>query len=43
MNHEIYTALSGALANDRRQEICANNLANINSGGFRRDVPIFAT
>ncbi|NPA24788.1 MAG: flagellar hook basal-body protein [Deltaproteobacteria bacterium] len=43
MNHEIYTALSGALANDRRQEICANNLANINSGGFRRDVPLFAT
>ena len=43
MNHEIYTALSGALANDRRQEICANNLANINSGGFRRDVSIFAT
>jgi flagellar basal-body rod protein FlgG len=43
MNHEIYTALSGALANDRRQEITANNLANVNSGGFRRDVPLFAT
>ncbi len=43
MNHEIYTALSGALANDRRQEVTANNLANINSGGFRRDVPLFAT
>lgn len=43
MNHEIYAALSGALANDRRQEITANNLANINSGGFRRDVPLFKT
>ena len=43
MNHEIYTALSGALANDRRQEITAHNLANVNSGGFRRDVPLFAT
>ncbi|MCK5540518.1 MAG: flagellar hook basal-body protein [Deltaproteobacteria bacterium] len=43
MNHEIYTALSGAMANDRRQEITANNLANVNSGGFRRDVPLFAT
>ncbi len=43
MNHEIYSALSGALANDRRQEITANNLANVNSGGFRRDVPLFAT
>lgn len=43
MNHEIYTALSGALANDRRQEVTANNLANVNSGGFRRDVPLFAT
>ncbi|MCD6534376.1 MAG: flagellar hook basal-body protein [Deltaproteobacteria bacterium] len=43
MNHEIYTALSGALANDRRQEITANNLANVNSGGFRRDIPMFAT
>jgi len=43
MNHEIYAALSGALANDRRQEVTANNLANINSGGFRRDVPLFKT
>ena len=43
MNHEIYTALSGALANDRRQEITAHNLANVSSGGFRRDVPLFAT
>ena len=43
MNHEIYSALSGALANDRRQEVTANNLANVNSGGFRRDVPLFAT
>ncbi len=43
MNHEIYSALSGALANERRQEITANNLANVNSGGFRRDVPLFAT
>ncbi|MBN2809588.1 MAG: flagellar hook-basal body protein [Deltaproteobacteria bacterium] len=43
MNHDIYTALSGALANDRRQEVTANNLANINSSGFRRDVPLFAT
>ncbi|MCK5679498.1 flagellar hook basal-body protein [bacterium] len=43
MNHEIYSALSGALVNERRQEITANNLANVNSGGFRRDVPLFAT
>ncbi|MBN2706395.1 MAG: flagellar hook basal-body protein, partial [Deltaproteobacteria bacterium] len=42
MNHEIYTALSGALANERRQEITANNLANVNSGGFRREVPLFS-
>ncbi|HDS15803.1 MAG TPA: flagellar hook-basal body protein [Proteobacteria bacterium] len=43
MNHEMYSALSGALSNERRQEIIANNLANVSSGGFRRDVPLFAT
>lgn len=42
MNHEIYTALSGALANERRQELVAHNLANVNSGGFRRESPLFS-
>jgi flagellar basal-body rod protein FlgG len=41
MNHGIYTALSGALANHRRLDIAANNLANLNTGGFKREFPVF--
>jgi flagellar basal-body rod protein FlgG len=33
----IYTALSGALAQQRRVESVSNNLANVNTPGFKRD------
>ncbi|MBN2333729.1 MAG: flagellar basal-body rod protein FlgF [Deltaproteobacteria bacterium] len=42
MNHGIYTVLSGSLANERRLDVTANNLANVNTGGFKRDIPVFA-
>lgn len=38
MDHLIYTALSGATRNLSQQQIYANNLANINTQGFRRDI-----
>lgn len=41
MNHGIYSALTGALANHRRLDIAANNLANLNTGGFKREFPVF--
>ncbi|HKJ87805.1 MAG TPA: flagellar basal body protein, partial [Gammaproteobacteria bacterium] len=33
----IYTALSGALALRRRLDTVSNNLANVNTNGFKAD------
>ncbi len=33
--------LSGALAQEKRLEVISNNLANVNTNGFKRDMPIF--
>ena len=38
---EMYVALSGAVAQEQHLAILANNLANVNSTGFKRDVAIF--
>ncbi len=43
MNHGIYTALTGSLANERRLEILTNNLANLNTSGFKREMPVFSS
>ena len=43
MNHGIYTALTGSLANERRLEILTNNLANLNTSGFKREIPVFSS
>jgi flagellar basal-body rod protein FlgG len=43
MNHGIYTALSGSLANERRLNIMTNNLANLNTTGFKREMPVFSS
>jgi len=43
MNHGIYTALSGSLANERRLDILTNNLANLNTTGFKREMPVFSS
>lgn len=37
MGHGIYTALSGALAQQRALEVISNNVANTNTVGFRAD------
>ncbi len=37
----IYPVLSGALAQEKRLEVITNNLANINTAGFKKDQPLF--
>jgi flagellar basal-body rod protein FlgG len=37
----IYTAASGALAQERRLAVLANNISNINTAGFKKDIGIF--
>ena len=41
MDKGIYTALSGGIAKGHELEVVANNLANANTPGFRRDVATF--
>ena len=41
MNRGIYPILSGALAQEQRLQVVANNLANVNTAGFKRDEPLF--
>lgn len=43
MNRGIYTVLSGGIAQERRLEIITNNIANINTSGYKREEPIFKT
>lgn len=38
-----YVAYSGAVSNQQRLEIIANNLANAATAGFRRDTTVFST
>lgn len=37
----IYTAAAGMAAEQARQDVLANNLANLNTSGFKRDLAIF--
>ena len=37
----VYTALSGAIAQSQRLDTIANNLANVNTPGFKRDQQLF--
>lgn len=37
----VYTALSGALAQSQRLDTIANNLANVNTPGFKKDSQVF--
>ena len=37
----LYTAVSGSMAQNLRLETVANNLANVNTPGFKRDTQIF--
>jgi flagellar basal-body rod protein FlgF len=37
MNRAIYPILSGALAQEREMQVFANNMANVNTAGFKQD------
>lgn len=41
MNRGIYPALSGGIAYERMLDIISNNVANINTTGFKADRPVF--
>ena len=41
MSDGIYSALSGALAQERNLQVTANNVANANTTGFKADRPTF--
>ncbi len=43
MNRGIYPPLAGALSLERRLEVLAHNIGNIQTTGFKKDTPIFAT
>jgi flagellar basal-body rod protein FlgF len=42
MSHGIYSALAGAIAQERTLEVVANNLANVNTTGFKGDKVAFS-
>ncbi len=37
----VYPVLSGALAQEKRMQMITNNLANVGTTGFKKDVPVF--
>ena len=41
MNEGIYIAVSGALKQEKKMSVIANNLANVNSNGFKKDQIVF--
>lgn len=41
MNRGIYVALSGAVAQQNKLDVITNNLANVNTPGFKKDKAIF--
>ncbi|MGH7231489.1 MAG: flagellar hook-basal body protein [Nitrospiraceae bacterium] len=41
MNRGIYPILSGALAQERQIQLFANNVANVNTAGFKQDAALF--
>src|SRR5512147_611245 len=41
MDRGIYPVLSGALAHERRMQVFANNMANVNTAGFKQDEQAF--
>ncbi len=43
MNRGIYPPLAGAITLERRVEVLSHNIANIQTTGFKKDTPIFAT
>ncbi len=43
MNRGIYPPLAGAMALERRLEVLSHNIGNLQTTGFKKDKPIFAT
>lgn len=43
MNRGIYPVISGALTLERQLELASNNLANVQTAGFKKDDPIFGS
>ena len=41
MNRGIYPILSGALAQERQMQVFSNNVANVNTAGFKQDESMF--
>jgi flagellar basal-body rod protein FlgF len=41
MNRAIYPILSGALAQERQMQVFSNNMANVNTAGFKQDGQAF--
>lgn len=41
MNHGLYMSAAGMLTNMHRQDVTANNLANVETAGFKRDLVSF--
>jgi flagellar basal body rod protein FlgG len=41
MIYGLYLSASGVIASSHRQDVVANNLANAETAGFKRDVPLF--
>lgn len=43
MQYGLYVSAAGALANSYRQDVVANNLANADTVGFKRDLALFTS
>src|SRR5689334_6818118 len=43
MNNGLYAACAGLLARTQALDVAANNLANVNTGGYKGQVPRFAS
>lgn len=43
MNRAIYPILSGAVAQERQMQVFANNMANVNTAGFKQDDQAFTS
>jgi flagellar basal-body rod protein FlgF len=43
MNRAIYPILSGAMAQERQMQVFANNMANVNTAGFKQDDQAFTS
>ncbi len=41
MIYGLYLSATGVVANSYRQDVIANNLANAETAGFKRDIPVF--